>query len=578
MLSLQYNVIRELPSNAFANFSRLTRLDLSGNQLQVAPASTFSGIEATLEDLMLQDNRILSLGALALPALKRLNLARNSLTEVEPGALRLLPSLEDLDLSGNPRLISLPQAPFAGLGKLTTLDLSNTGLTQLTPGLVVGLGGLLKVNFRNCKITDIQERSFSVLPQLESIDLSNNLITAIRSGSFDNVPSLKTLNLSKNKLSAFKGDAFRNPDNQSSVLEELNLSDNELTYLFPSSFNTHPQLMTLRVPGNRFTFFPAELLAGLRRLQTVDLSNNQLTSIDELEFASLPRLRDLNFANNKIEHISEAAFRNSSQIQFLDLSHNKLSRLEERTFEGLYRLTLNLASNQLTELPETIFERSKLHMLENINLQNNKFEMAPLKALQRQYFFLTSVNLGNNKIRDLPPDDNMLVNIKKLDVSYNPLSTNSLSALLEEPKTVRELNIAGTGLKYFPDTLETPFLRFLNVSDNKISSIPPTSFHRATLLQKLDISNNSLTSVKIPPLPNLKELDISENPVEVISPLDLSGATQLKKLRLCDMDKLIRLEASALQPLSNLEELEAHGFSRLGYLDVKVSSSQLFYL
>ncbi|XP_065339590.1 protein artichoke [Cloeon dipterum] len=569
MLSLQYNVIREIPSNAFSNFSRLTKLDLSGNQLQVASPATFSGLEATLEELLLQENKIVSLSQLALPALRKLNLARNQLTEVQGGALRLLPSLEELDLSDNPRLTTLPQAPFAGLGRLAFLDLSNTGLTQLTPGLLVGLGGLLKVNMANCKISELQERALSVLPQLESLDLSGNEIGNIKPAAFDNLPALRVLDLSKNKLNSFKGEIFRNPEDKSSNIEDLNLSENELSYLFPSSFSSHPNLVRMQVQNNKFTFFPTELLSGLRRLEYIDLSNNQLSSVDELNFASLPRLRSVVLKDNKIEHFSEGAFRNSSQIQFIDVSGNKLNRIEERTFEGLNRLVLNLDDNQLNDLPETLFDRSKVQILEEIGLSANKFEMAPLAALQRQYFYLNKVNLASNNIMNLPADDTMLVNIKNLDLSFNPLSAESVNSLLVEPKTVRQLNLAGTGIRSLPDALETPFLRFLNISQNSITSIPSSTFFRATLLEKLDISNNKLTKGTIPPLTNLQELDMSNNPIEIIHLTDLANATNLRVLKIKNLEFLSRLEAGALQPLSNLDELQAYGYPRLGYLDVK---------
>jgi hypothetical protein len=52
----------------------------------------------------------------------------------------------------------------------------------------------------------------------------------------------------------------------------------------------------------------------------------------------------------------------------------------------------------------------------------------------------------------------------------------------------------------------------------------------------------------------------------------------LRKLKISDLEMLSRLEAAALQPLSNLEELEAHGYPRLGYLDVKVIYTNLALL
>lgn len=296
--------------------------------------------------------------------------------------------------------------------------------------------------------------------------------------------------------------------------------------------------------------------------------------MDELDFARLPRLRVLMLAHNELETLSEMAFHNSTQLQVIDLSENKLDRIGERTFEGLVRLEmLNLEANKLSELPETIFERSKLHMLENINLGHNRFEQAPLKALQRQYFFVSSVNLHHNKIRQIPPEDSTMVNIKKLDLSFNPLDEDTITTILSEPKTVRELNLAGVGLKNIV-SMETPFLQKLNISHNKINAVNDRSFQRATLLENLDLSHNNIDDMKQvsqiwPKLPALQALDLSNNTFEVISQGDLDNLDMLMQLTLVDLNTVNRIEKNAFKNLANLQDLKAFNYPRLGYLDVQ---------
>ncbi|KAJ9598943.1 hypothetical protein L9F63_010537 [Diploptera punctata] len=230
---------------------------------------------------------------------------------------------------------------------------------------------------------------------------------------------------------------------------------------------------------------------------------------------------------------------------------------------------LNLENNLLSELPDAIFERSRLQMLESINLAGNKFESAPLQTLQRQYFFLSAVDLSRNQLRDIPAEDSIMVNIKKLDLSYNPLSQEAVENVLGEPKTVRELNLAGTGITSVTQ-METPFLRKLNLSHNSINSLPDTVFERPTLLETLDISNNGLSELPHvwQRLKNLQVLDVSENPVMSILQGDLDGLEGLRSLKIHDFTMCTRLEKNAFKSLSNLAELEAYGYPRLGYLDV----------
>lgn len=571
-MSLSRNVIRELPPGSFQMFKNLRFLDLSGNSLAHINADIFSGLETSLRELRVSHNRITGIGSvpLTLKKLKVLDLSDNDIVDVPRNAFIGLENLLYLNMSHNIHLVPFPVTILSTLTKLKTIDFSMTGMKTLPIELFVNSQDLEVIVLKNNAIQEISDGTFANLRNITIIDLSFNHIMSIRASAFVNLMSIRKLNLKGNQLSAFKGEFF----NTGTGLEEIDISDNQLSYLFPSSFRIHPRLRRLIISNNKFNFFPSELVASLQYLEYVDLSGNQLKSVDELDFARLPRLRTLLMSRNELETLSEMAFHNSTQLQIVDLSENKLDRIGERTFEGLVRLEmLNLEGNRLSELPETIFERSKLHMLENINLGRNRFEIAPLKALQRQYFFVSSVNLHHNKIRQIPSEDSTMVNIKKLDLSFNPLDDETLSNILSEPKTVRELNLAGVGLKEI-SSLETPFLQKLNLSYNKLNAINDKSFQRATLLEELDLSSNSIDDMKQlshiwPKLPALRNLDLSNNTFEIISQGDLDNLDALKTLTLVDLNNVNRIEKNAFKNLPNLRELNAYNYPRLGYLDVQ---------
>lgn len=571
-MSLSRNVIRELPPGSFEMFRNLRYLDLSGNSLATISADTFQGLDAALRELRVSQNRITGIGnvPLALRKLRILDLSDNNIVDISKNSLMGLENLLYLNLSHNHHLGPIPSNLLQPLIKLRTIDLSMSGLKTLPSELFENSPDLEIAILRNNGIQEIGEATFANLRNVSSIDLSYNHISSLRSASFVNVMNLKKLNLKGNHLSAFKGEFF----NTGTGLEELDLSDNQLSYLFPSSFKIHPRLRKLSIANNKFNFFPSELIATLQYLEQIDLSGNELKAIDELDFARLPRLRVLQVANNQLDTLSEMAFHNSTQLQVVDLSNNKLDRIGERTFEGLVRLEmLNLEGNRLNDLPETIFDRAKLHMLENINLADNKFDYAPLKALQRQYFFVTSVNLSHNKIKTIPSEDSVMVNIKKLDLSYNPLSEETVENILNEPKTVRELNLAGTGIKSVT-SLETPFLQSLNLSHNNIMTVNDEAFERATLLGCLDLSSNQLTDIKRlakmwPQLTSLQHLDLSNNSFEIISQGDFDNLDMLKSLAINDLNQVNRIEKNAFKNLPNLQVLKAYNYPRLGYLDVQ---------
>ncbi|KAJ8956518.1 hypothetical protein NQ318_019237 [Aromia moschata] len=571
-LVISKNIVRELPPASFQNFQQLEFLDLSRNLISNLNSESFSGLEVTLTSLDLSQNRISSLSGspVNLAELQSLDLSDNHLTELSKNAFTLLPSLQKLNLSRNIHLSNIPATLFHKLGDLQVIDLSHCGVRSLSADLFAKSAAMMEIYLNHNSISEIADGVFSNMLNISTLDLSYNSISNIKAGAFVNVMNIKRLILRGNQLNSFKGEFF----NTGTSLEVLDISENQLSYLFPSSFKIHPRLKQIFASKNKFNFFPAELIANLQFLEYIDLSHNELKTVDELDFARLPRLRTLLLANNQLESISEMAFHNSTQIQILDLSNNKLDRLGERTFEGLVRLELlDLEGNILEDLPETIFERVRLQMLENVNLARNLFEVAPLKSLQRQYFFVSSVDLSHNKLKEIPADDSIMVNIKKLDLSFNPLSRSAIMNILGEPKTVRELNLAGTGIKEVPH-LETPFLKHLNLSHNNITLLNDTIFERVTLLEDLDLSNNSILDIsnysniwKL--LHNLQTLNVSANPIVSISQNDFVGLHKLRYLSMHSLKECSRIEKNAFKSIPNLSVLDAYAYPKLGYLDIQ---------
>lgn len=571
-LSLSRNIIRELPAGTFKAFSNLVYLDLSLNSLVFLSAEMFAGLEHSLIELKLSANKLSHIGniPLGLRNLRRLDLSQNNLQEVSKEALNSLDYLVYLNISHNTHLTPFHVDFFHSLPRLHTIDLSNTGIEKLTGDIFANNLQLRVIRLAYNHIQEVDENTFYNLRNLTEIDLSYNRIITFKPASFVNVMNLKKLYLKSNQINAFKGEIF----NTGTGLEVIDLSENKLSYIFPSAFRIHPRLKQLLAVKNKLSFFPAEHIQSLHYLEEIDLSHNLLTTIDELDFARLPRLRKLSLAHNLLDTINEMAFHNSTQLQILNLSNNKLNRLGERTFEGLVRLQdLNLENNELEELPDNLFETHKLKMLEKIDLSHNKFEKAPLRALEQQSNSISIVDLGNNQIRDLDNGSPVLINIKYLDLSYNPLSKNTIVGIFSEPKTVRHLNLAGIKVTDLP-VLETPYLQYLNLSYNQLKTIRKDTFGRTSLLESLDISNNKVDSFKQLSeiwnmLPFLKHLDLSNNSFEMILKGDLDHLQLLDSLKINDLLECTRIEKMAFKQLPSLSELIAFNFPRLGYLDVQ---------
>jgi len=569
-LSLAYNLIREIPEGTFQDLNDLKILNLFGNKIAEVSQETFLGVEDSLEYMDLGFNIIKDVRRISYPRLRYLNLEKNLITDIS-GVFNLLNSLQVLNLGRNTISEITPDA-FRDMTNLLQVDLSRNAIQRLQPGVFEN-AYLTQVNMSGNQLEEIQEESFSNLEILEVVDLSNNKISSIKNGAFNRIPHLKTLHLQGNLLTSYKGDVYSGMGNDTE-LEYLDLSGNQMTYLYPESFQFHPRLAWVSFANNRFSFFPTQFIKSLANLQHLDLERNQIKSLDDNDFASLPQLRKLKLAHNEIESISETAFQNSSQLQFIDISWNNISQLKSDVFNGILRLQLDASHNNLTAIPDKLFEKRKVFRLESIDLSYNQFTEIPVNVLQNQYVSLETLRIAHNNIRVIPSDANILVNVKEMDLSFNPLNTESINNVLNEPKTVRSLNMAGTGIKKVP-TLETPFLLHLNLSHNNINTINDDILSKAKLMQTLDVSHNKLPNLSAglastwPKLTSMRHLDISHNPITYIIRGDFKYLTSLESLAMTDLEQCNKIDRNAFSNLKALRSLKMRGYPKVAYIDVK---------
>jgi Leucine-rich repeat (LRR) protein len=568
-LSLSYNVIRELPEEAFLPIKSLRRLELRGNQLTAVQASTFRSLASSLQELDLGRNRINELEALDLPQVQTLKLDYNNLTSLKRGQFSKMTQLIALNVSHN-GIDLVPSGIFRGLYRLRQIDLRSNNLATLAVGIFDGLANLRAVYLQDNLIQLIDSRTFSQLPQLRLLQLGRNQISEIRTNAFDNLPQLRKIVLANNQLESVPKSLSRTT-NATMPVEVLDLSINKLTAISSRDFFYWSKLEYVSLARNKIVSIDEHAFQQQSStLKTLDLSRNKLKVLPAGLVTRAVKLRAIDVSRNLLDRMSATVFQNSSQLQTINLSYNRLRSLPENLFHGLTRLHLNLEHNRLNSLPSGIFDRSKLHGLLSIHLGHNFFEEVPIDALQKQFFHLEYLNLANNRLRVIPADTNILVTIKTLDLSFNPLTEESVHNVLSEPKKVKDLNMAATGISRIP-VLETPFLRRLNLSSNKLDSLNETVFQRPTLLEMLDLSNNQIVGSSAGGLPNsiwsrmifLKKLILSGNPISQIVKGDLSHLSSLEALELVDLASCTRIDSQAFSSLPNLRNLKLYGLPRL---------------
>ncbi|KAM7469063.1 hypothetical protein LguiA_007246 [Lonicera macranthoides] len=196
----------------------------------------------------------------------------------------------------------------------------------------------------------------------------------------------------------------------------------------------------------------------------------------------------------------------------LDLSNNNLLTIPESlTARLLNVLVLDVHSNQLKSLPNSIGCLSKLRIL---NVSGNFLHSLP-KTIENCRS-LEEVNANFNKLTKLPENIGFeLINLKKLSVNSNkliflPSSTSHLTNL-------RILDVRLNCLRSLPEDLENLInLEVLNVSQN-FQYLPtlPYSIGLLISLIELDVSYNNITALpeSVGCLKKLQKLCVEGNPL-----------------------------------------------------------------
>uniref|UniRef100_A0A803W9F4 Carboxypeptidase N subunit 2 n=1 Tax=Ficedula albicollis TaxID=59894 RepID=A0A803W9F4_FICAL len=216
-------------------------------------------------------------------------------TELEAAAFQGLPSLTELEVSGNP-LPAVSLGVLAGLTSLSKLSLTTNAIRTLQPGLFTG----------SCSLQDLS--------------LSRNRIEALPPGIFHPLRQLQALDLSQNALAEL-------PDGLLAplvALRVLKLSDNLLARVPPGAFRALGQLTELHLDGNRLEELPSGIFSGLGGLRRLQLQHNALGSLAS-GLGGLRRLH-LHLEGNSLATVPAILF-GLAGLTELQLSHNNLSSL-----------------------------------------------------------------------------------------------------------------------------------------------------------------------------------------------------------------------------------------------------------
>ncbi|CAI2358270.1 unnamed protein product [Caenorhabditis sp. 36 PRJEB53466] len=508
---LSGNQLTKITSSTFANLPQLSIIDLNGNSINNIEDFAFSRLPM-LTSLDISSNRLETLPSHIIQnsyTPKSHSQGRNFYLQNNPWRCWTPPHLSGLDLrhSDSKSPLKLPfstvkksNPPHADAGnQLSTSNISHKEINGLTlVGLILGiilaifagcfiLGYVLRIN--QASWTEIPPNLFSGL-YIKKLDLSGNNVKFIHDRAFDGMhPVLEELSLNDNFLETVPSVALSSLTNllrldlsNNSIVEiqeasvfptlnklyDINLGSNDIAFIHTSTFQkVKNSLKIINLGHNNLSAVPSSAIRGLKHLESLHLHKNQIKQLEALNFLNLPVLNLLNLAGNQIQELNRQAFLNVPNLRYLYLSGNKIEKLSSYQFQTFEQLEmLDLTDNKISAIKTN--------------------DLTGLKHLRQLY-------LGDNSIKKIEPNAFTNSSIVILVLSGNKLKTLS-AGVIAGLANLQQVSFRGNKIETIDRNAfyDAPSLVMLDIAQNQLTEIPPSTFIAQLNLLFVDLSNNKL--------------------------------------------------------------------------------------
>lgn len=363
-LSLHNALEGTLPA-ALGNLKNLKLLHITQDTLNFGKGDLHGTIPSTIGNLSM---------------LQSLFITDQNLSGPFPEAIKNLPELRDLNLSGN---------HFQGV--IPVLDFPK----------------LMHVNLNDNQFAEMAEGSGNC-PSLVSIQIQHNKITGSIPSYIGNFSALKLVNFSDNMIESLPEEVGNLLD-----LESISIDNNRLTRL-PDNIALLPGLRHLSAAHNQIAYIPANF-GQSKSMETLNLEYNRLTSIPE-EIGNCPGLYEIHLNDNLIERIPES-FANIGDAATVYLHNNEMQGpIPQKLMTasgGNKFVTLNKNRFVFSDIPESGQLRFGVRDQKNVRLKKQVFKVQPgdtilidireisgLKHPGNEYYWLTYPNLTEAITKD----------------------------------------------------------------------------------------------------------------------------------------------------------------------------------
>ena len=506
-LHLSFNELKTFPCS-LSNITQLTHLDLSSNKIESIQCELSNLTSLTFLDLSFNKLRILPCELSTLTQLLHLNLSSNSIESVACD-LSKLNNLMVFNLSYN-KLEKFP-CDLLSLSHLTSLNVCNMVSKVLNYN---GRHFDVRISFGPCHISGQTQSSI--------LDILNNHLSSIHC-DLSKLTQLRSLHIVSVPISTFPCEI--------SNLTKLTFLQFSYTNIQAMSCDLSKltQLKVLNLFHNPLTTFPCGI-SNLNQLTTLVLSaeqmapthcNQSIQSQDQLQIS--PKSADVSV---------QCGLSNLTNLTYLDMSHSRME-VAPCDLSTLTQLKFLIFSyNQLKSMPCVV---AYLTQLTSLNLFHGLIESVPCDLSNLTH--LTTLDLGNNKLQAFPCELHALIRLTSLDLTWNEMQ--SVHCDLSNMTNLKSLNLSHNKLPSFPcELLMLAQLSTIDLSSNVIEFVQcnPSSMFDVSLLDKVDLSHNSISVISMDALltfENLSTLHLDNNTLKRLpSEITFVGFKNIHELRL----------------------------------------------
>lgn len=299
---LRDNRLESLDPTLFEGLDNLRNIDLQDNKLQSLPETIFQDC-ANLTHIYLQHNSIgyIPPNVFRNTSLILLNLGYNKLSNIS-GVLSSITTLQNVTLHMN-EFQNLPGDMFFGTNNIVRLDLQANKIQSIGEGIFKRLSKMKVILLNSNALDRLPPALFRNCISLMRVFMQMNNLSSIPMDTFSDYSDITKLDLSFNRLT-FENTTFYHPLNKLASLEEIYLSNNNISTIFAEVLYVFTRLRILDLRYNSISLLSDRELVFLSKNVTLLLQHNNITKIQAtkyLGFGSSEKILSINLAGNPIK-------------------------------------------------------------------------------------------------------------------------------------------------------------------------------------------------------------------------------------------------------------------------------------